>query len=114
MNCPLQKRSDSKSDDHEHVGSLKSEHVLEEVLSQLTIFVVVDPVDGKGTNCDQEEHEDHQHLEHFGWQVQAEGSQSVSEAEEAEELHIFLDEELKDYPPKGVGSEEDTNFEVEE
>ena len=59
MDGPLEERPDSEGDDHEDVWCFESEHVLEEVLGQLTILSVVEPVGGESSERDQEEHEIH-------------------------------------------------------
>ena len=67
MNHPLEERPASEGEGHEDVGGSEAEHVLEEVLGQLAVLPVVEPVGGGGGQQDQEEHNDHEYLEHLGF-----------------------------------------------
>ena len=114
MDGPLEERPDSEGESHEDVGCFEPEHILQEVLGQLAVLPIVEPVGAESGERDQKEHEDHECLEHFGFQVEAEGSEGVSEAEEAEELDIVLNEEFEENPPEGVGPQEDADPKVKE
>ena len=94
MDHAFEERPQAESDGHEDVGGFEPVHVGEEVLRQLHIVVVVEPVAAEGAEDHGEHEEDGEGIPAFGGNAATEHHIHRSAAEKGEVLKIVLDEQL--------------------